>query len=130
MAKNKLGLEGAKHLAGAIKFMKELTKLDLSENEIGDSGIKEIINTCKDYASLEYLDVSGNNIGKSSLMNENADAIHDFLYNNRTLEVLKMNWNNIRGSMGEKIIEGLIYCYSIKEVHLNNNLLGVAYDDK
>jgi len=25
-----------------------------------------------------------------------------------------MNWNNIRGSMGEKIIEGLIYCYSIK----------------
>lgn len=94
--------------------MKELTQLDLAENEIGDHGIKEIINSCKDYASLEYLDISGNNIGKSSLMNDNADALHEFLTNNRTLEILKMNWNNIRGSMGEKIIEGLIYCYSIK----------------
>jgi hypothetical protein len=32
--------------------------------------------------------------------------------------------------VGEKIIDGLINCYSIREVHLKNNLLGVAYDDK
>lgn len=41
-----------------------------------------------------------------------------------------MNWNHLRGSVGEKIIEGLKNCYSIREVHLNNNLLGVAYDNK
>lgn len=109
-----MGIEGSRHLANALKFMKELTQLDLAENEIGDLGIKEIINSCKDYASLEYLDLSGNNIGKSSFINDNADALHEFLTNNRTLEILKMNWNNIRGSMGEKIIEGLIYCYNIK----------------
>jgi Ran GTPase-activating protein (RanGAP) involved in mRNA processing and transport len=94
--------------------MKELSQLDLAENEIGDAGIKEIINSCKDYASIEYLDLSGNNIGKSSHINETAEAFQEFLTNNRRLEVLKMNWNNIRGNMGERIIEGLIYCYSIK----------------
>lgn len=130
LSKNKMGIEGARHLAGALKFMKELTSLDLAENEIGDLGIKEIVNSCKDYSSLESLDLSGNNIGKSSFINENADALCDFLSNNRRLEVLKMNWNNIRGHMGEKIIEGLIFCRSVKQVHLNNNLLGVAYDDK
>ena len=110
--------------------MKELSHLDLSENDIGDVGIKEIINSCREYGTLEYLDISGNNIGKSSYCTETADAINDFLVNNRTLETIKMNWNNIRGNMGEKIIEGLLLCYSIKEVHMNNNLLGVAYDDK
>jgi Ran GTPase-activating protein (RanGAP) involved in mRNA processing and transport len=125
-----MGIEGAKHLAGALKFMKELCHLDLAENEIGDQGIKEIINSCKDYSTLEYLDISGNNIGKSSFINENADAICDFLVNNNRLEILRMNWNNIRGHLGEKIIEGLIYCRAIRQVHMNNNLLGVAYDDK
>eukprot|EP00347_Sterkiella_histriomuscorum_P017989 403347211 len=130
LSKNKMGIEGAKHLAGALKFMKELTQLDLAENEIGDQGIKEIVTSIKDYSSLEYLDLSGNNIGQSSFMNENAEAIHEFLTNNRTLEILKLNWNNIRGNMGVKIIEGLISCYSIKQLHINNNLLGVGYDDK
>lgn len=41
-----------------------------------------------------------------------------------------MNWNNIRGPVGEKIIEGLITCSSIKTVSMNNNLLGIVYDEK
>jgi hypothetical protein len=32
--------------------------------------------------------------------------------------------------MGEKIIESLKKCYSLRECHMNNNLLGVAYDGK
>jgi Ran GTPase-activating protein (RanGAP) involved in mRNA processing and transport len=50
--------------------------------------------------------------------------------NNSYLDIIKMNWNNIRGHVGERIIDGLLQCSSIREVHLNNNLLGVAYDDK
>ena len=87
--------------------MKELTQLDLAENEIGDIGIKEIINSCRDYSSIEYLDISGNNIGKSSFINETSESLYQFLAHNRTLEILKVNWNNIRGHMGEKIIDGL-----------------------
>lgn len=61
---------------------------------------------------------------------EFGEVIHDYLYSNRTLDTLKMNWNNLRGAVGEKIIDGLIYSYKIKNVHLNNNLLGVAYEGK
>lgn len=48
LAKNKMGLEGSKHLAKALTQMKELTHLDVSDNEIGDVGIKEIIDSCKE----------------------------------------------------------------------------------
>jgi hypothetical protein len=77
--------------------MKTLICLDLSENEIGDVGINEIINSCKDYGQLEYLDLSGNNIGKTSFSLQCADSMYHFLANNRNLEILKINWNNLRG---------------------------------
>lgn len=64
------------------------------------------------------------------MSSEFADVIHDYLSTNRTLDTLKMNWNNLRGAVGEKIIDGLIYCYKIKAVHLNNNLLGVTYEGR
>ena len=53
LAKNKLGFEGAKNLAEAMKNMKLLTSLDLSENDIGDLGVVEIVKTAKAYGSLE-----------------------------------------------------------------------------
>lgn len=63
---------------------------------------------------LELLDISGNNIGKTSYANEVAETLNHFLSNNRNLEIFKINWNNIRGAVAEKIIEGLTYCYGIK----------------
>lgn len=77
--------------------MKSLTHLDLSENEIGDVGVNEIINACKDYGLIEYLDLSGNNIGKTSYSNEVAENLYQLIVGNNTLEILKINWNNIRG---------------------------------
>jgi Ran GTPase-activating protein (RanGAP) involved in mRNA processing and transport len=77
--------------------MKTLIYLDLSENEIGDVGINEIINSCKDYGQLEYLDLSGNNIGKTSFSLQCAETMYNFVSNNRNLEILKINWNNLRG---------------------------------
>jgi hypothetical protein len=41
-----------------------------------------------------------------------------------------MNWNSLRANVGDKIIDGLCFAYSLREIHLNNNLLGVSYDDK
>jgi hypothetical protein len=41
-----------------------------------------------------------------------------------------MNWNSLRGGPGEKIVDGLNYCYGLRELHINNNLLGVSYDEK
>lgn len=65
LSKNKMGQDGAKHLAEAVKSMKVLSHLDLCFNEIGDAGISEIAKSLKEYSQVEYLDISGNCIGKS-----------------------------------------------------------------
>ena len=41
-----------------------------------------------------------------------------------------MNWNSLRGVVAEKIIEGLLECYGLRELYMNNNLIGVSYDEK
>ena len=53
-----------------------------------------------------------------------------FLTENRILEEFVINWNNIRGQVGAKIIEGLTQALKIKKISMNNNLLGFAYDNK
>lgn len=66
---NRIGVKGAEALAGCLKHMKTLTRLDLSHDEIGDQGIKEIVtalDTCS--SNLEELDLSGNGIGKDVSM--------------------------------------------------------------
>ena len=79
LAKNKLGLIGAKHLASCLKQMKMLSNLNLSGNEIGNIGITEIVNNSKTHLMLQVLDLSGNSICKSSQSNECAEAIFEFL---------------------------------------------------
>ena len=110
--------------------MKILQKIVLADDEIGDLGINEIINACKNYCSIEYLDISGNNIGKTPAAAELAENMSQYLNNNRNIEVLKMNWNSLRGNVADKIVDGLVYCYGLRELAVNNNLLGVSYDDK
>lgn len=130
ISKNKMGLEGAKHLATVLPDMKILSKLILSDNDIGDLGINELITSIKNYCSIDYLDISGNSIGKSPSSAELAENMNHYLSGNRNLEVLKMNWNSLRAVVADKIIDGLLYCTGIREIHMNNNLTGVSYDDK
>jgi Ran GTPase-activating protein (RanGAP) involved in mRNA processing and transport len=129
LSKNKLGLEGAKHLSEAVSQMKALIRLDLAENEIGDIGICEIVKSLRDSGIIEHLDLSANKIGKSSLGNECTENIRLLLHDNRLIECFKINWNSLRGVTGEKVIEGLVHCTSLKTIELNNNLLGMGYED-
>ena len=130
ISKNKLGHEGAKFLGHALQEMKILSKLNLADDEIGDQGINDIVNNCKNYCSLEFLDISGNNLGKSPASAELGETLNNFLSSSRSLEVFKINWNSIRAAVADKVLDGLFSCFGIKEVHFNNNLLGVSYDDK
>ena len=41
-----------------------------------------------------------------------------------------MNWNSLRGGPGEKIVEAIRDCPSLRELYINNNLLGVSYEEK
>jgi len=90
--------------------MKVLSHLDIGFNEIGDVGISEIVRALKEHSSVEYLDVSGNCIGKSgSAMTQMdcADALVSLMTQNGNLEVFKADWNNLRGNIGEKVVEAL-----------------------
>ena len=50
---NKIGYDGAKEIADALKHNTSLQSLDLSYNEIGDDGAKEIADALKKNASLQ-----------------------------------------------------------------------------
>ena len=102
--------------------MKSLTTLVLSDAEVGDKGINEVINACRSFCTIEYLDISGNNLGKTPAVNELAESLNIYLTNNRNMEILKMNWNSLRGAPGEKIVEGIRDCPSLRELYINNNL--------
>ena len=110
--------------------MKNLKYIDLSHNDIGDTGISFILKSLKAQASIQYLDLSGNGIGKTAQSSETLDVLSDFLYGNNMLETLKLNWNNLRGEKSEKIIDTLVSMNHLKEVELNNNLLGMASEGK
>ena len=84
--------------------MKELSQLDLSENEIGDQGVTVLLNALNKHRLVEDLNLSGNSIGKSSSASDCGDAFKGYLTQNRHLEVLRLNWNNIRGQIGAKIV--------------------------
>ena len=108
--------------------MKVISILDLAENEIGDLGICEIVTALKNFSLIEDIDLSCNAIGKTSFFKDCAEALSLLLTENKNLEHLKLNWNNIRGVPGEKIITAIKTCYALKSVFLANNLLGVAYE--
>ena len=117
-------------MSHSLQDMKSLTSLILSDTEIGDQGTSDVINACRSFCTIEYLDISGNNLGKSPAVNELAETLNIYLTNNRNLETLKINWNSLRGAPGEKIVEAIRDCPSLRELYLNNNLLGVSYEEK
>ncbi len=104
--------------------MKFLSSLNISENEIGDLGMIEIAKGLKE-TNLESLDISANAIGKTSKAIEFADTFNIFIAESKTLDEVKINWNNLRGQVGEKIVSGLKNATMLKHVSLSNNLLGV-----
>ncbi len=60
---NKIGAEGAKALAEALKTNASLTTVNLEGNEVGDEGAKALAEALKTNASLTTVDLWGNKIG-------------------------------------------------------------------
>jgi len=108
--------------------MKNLTCLDISENEVRDEGVTAIVQALQN-STIEELNLSGSGIGKSSKRNESGQALYAFMSDNRHLEQIKLNWNNLRGHVGQLVIRGLTTCQTIKRVELTNNLLGMDYEN-
>ena len=60
---NKIGAEGAKYVAEALKVNTSLTKIYLAGNKIGDEGAKYVGEALKVNTSLTEIHLDGNNIG-------------------------------------------------------------------
>ena len=96
VSKNKIGVQGAKHLAECFRFMKVLQILDLGHNEIGDLGMEEIANELSVAPfNLEELDISGNHMGKNPtyFARVSPNLIRTFSHFGR-MHTLKMGFNN------------------------------------
>ena len=127
LSKNKLSWKGAETFSVHLKSMKALTNLDLSDNDVGDLGMISLAQGLK-VSNVEVLDLSGNGIGKTSKQFEMAVMLGDYFKDNKSLERLSMNWSNLRGGFGLKILSGLKMVTRLKGLALANNLLGMSYE--
>ena len=89
---NKIGDDGAKAIAEALKENTSVTNLDLSSNAISDEGAKAIAEALKENTTITSLDLDENQIGAAG-----AKDIVDFIRRNVELlqEVAEEALNNI-----------------------------------
>ena len=129
ISKNKIGVQGARHLADCFRFMKVLTTLDLSHNEIGDCGMEEISSELSvAHFNLEELDISGNHLGKNPtyFSKVSPNLVKTFSHFGR-MHTLKMGFNNLRGDQYgniDRLIISFIEMASLKHLDLQSNILG------
>ncbi|MGH9344386.1 MAG: hypothetical protein ACRD19_11575 [Terriglobia bacterium] len=86
----RLGDEGARALAQALKVNRTLTALNLAGNRIEDSGARALADALKSNKTLVSLDLSTNGIGEAG-----ACALAEALKDNRTLSRLFLAENPI-----------------------------------
>lgn len=65
LARNNLGMEGARKVRTVLEFNRTLTSLDVSSNAFGDEGIYIIAHGLKSNSSLRYLSVARNDFGSA-----------------------------------------------------------------
>ena len=92
--RTKIGDEGSRALAEALKTNGALTTLDLMGNSIGDEGARALAEALKTNGALTTLNLQGNSIGT-----EGARALAEALKTNGALTELDLRQNSIPGSM-------------------------------
>jgi len=129
ITKNRIGVQGASHLAASFLNMKVLSILDLSHNEIGDLGMEELAeNLSMSPFNLEEMDISGNHIGKNPTYFARVVPclIKAFSHFGR-MHTLKMGFNNLRGDQSgniDKLLTAFIDMTALKHLDLQSNILG------
>jgi hypothetical protein len=117
LSKNKIGPEGAKVIAEALKLgTAVVTELGLNANNIGPEGAIAIAQALKVNAVLTSLHLYGNSIGP-----EGAIAIAEALKVNAVLTVLWLADNNICVDGAKAIAEALKVNAVLTTLHLDKN---------
>lgn len=90
-----------------------------------DAGVTELIKALEAQENgLERIDLSGNSIGQSSYFEGCSNAIASYLEKNKSLQVLAMNNNMLRGKHAEKIMRQIQKCDGLQSLSLAHNFLG------
>ena len=110
---NKIGDDGAKALADALKVNSSVTDIDLTGNNIGADGTKALADALKVNASVIEIDLAVNNIGT-----DGAKALADALKVNFSVISIDLEWNYNIGADGKQAIEEInTYLQRNKTMH-------------
>jgi Ran GTPase-activating protein (RanGAP) involved in mRNA processing and transport len=138
---NKIGIEGAKALAGMLEKNETITKLDLSRNNIGDDGAKALAEALKVNKTITTLHLLYNNIGKDGAIalgracaGKNIKVDFGNTKNNDLFklaqgtfegEKLDLSYDHIRDAGAIAIADMLKVNKTITELNLSDNDIGI-----
>ena len=119
LSHNKIGDDGARAIAHALRGCEVLSVLDLSGNGIQDAGteaLSEALRCCK----LQRLSLASNCIGPSGALAVAGVLKHVY----KSLDTLDLTCNRL-GDVGAVCLAGgLNHCSCLKQLHLNFNFVG------
>jgi len=116
LAWNKLGNEGANHLASYLTKNIALRYLDISAVDIQDEGLAALISALKQNNTLTHLNLQNNNISNKSF-----PLLSDLLQSNKGLTYLSLRALNL-GDEGVSILtKGLSQNKTLTTLDLQNN---------
>ena len=108
-----------------------ITELHLSKADFDDRECAEFIASLAENTTLTHLDMSHNLIGEMEEYNvvvpdfeTGGEAIAEMLISNRTLKVLNLSWNKIRGDTAYTFAEALGENFGLESLNLSHNNLG------
>lgn len=95
----------------------QLTTLQLTDNNLIQEECNKILNTCAEHCkSLEKLSLDNNEV--------NIDALNNLLAQSPSIETLRLKWNSLRENEFVELSKGLVSCYSLKRLFIEENQIG------
>ena len=119
MSFNKIGDDGAKDLAEALKVNTALTKLYLDGNKIGDNGAKDLAEALKVNTALTELHFISNKIG-----DDGAKDLAKALKVNTALTELVLYGNKIGDDGAKDLAKALKVNTALTNLNLDDNKIG------
>ena len=119
LSHNKIGDDGARAIAHALRGCEVLSVLDLSGNGIQDTGTEalgEALRSCK----LQRLSLASNCMGPSGALAVAGVLKHVY----KSLDTLDLSCNRLSDVGAVCLAGGLKHCSCLKQLHLNHNLVG------